>query len=74
MYFVESEYLENLDFMQTFFHRDQAVKYIKKCYKMEKGRHSWHWSNNYFSIASVRNESGDCVASIDNRGTVKIYN
>lgn len=72
MYFVESEYLENMDFMRTFFHYEQAIKYMRKCYKMEKGRHSWQWSNNCFTVASVRAENGKMKAYITNRGVVVI--
>lgn len=72
MYFIESEYLESIDFMKTFFHYEQAVKYLKKRYKMEKGLHSWHWSNNSFIIASVRAENGELKAYINNRGITVI--
>lgn len=72
MYFVESQYLESIDFMKTFYHYEQGIKYIKKCYKMEKGLHGWQWSNNYFIIASVKAESGETKAYINNRGTVVI--
>lgn len=72
MYFVESEYLEKMDFMKTFFHYEQAVKYMKKCYKMEKNLHSWQWSNNCFVIASVRAENGEIKAYITSRGILII--
>lgn len=72
MYFVESEYLENMDFMKTFFQYEQAVKYMKKCYKMEKNKHSWQWPCNCFVIASVRAENGETKAYINNRGTMVI--
>ena len=72
MYFIESEYLESIDFMKTFYHFEQAVKYMKKCYKMEKNKHSWQWSSNYFVIASVRAENGEIRAYINNRGTMVI--
>lgn len=72
MYFIESEYLENMDFMKAFFHYERAVKYMKKCYKMEKNKHSWQWSSNYFVIASVRAENGQIKAYITNRGVIVI--
>ena len=71
MYFVESEYLK-IDFMKAFFHHEQAVKYMKKCYKMEKNSHSWQWSNNSFILASVRAENGEVKAYITNKGIIVI--
>lgn len=72
MYFIESEYL-SIDFAKSFFHHEQAVKALKKQYKKEKGAHSWQYSNVQFSIGYVLNESGNKVASINNKGVLTIF-
>ena len=71
MYFIDSEYLK-IDFMRTFFHYEQAVKYMKRYYKKEKNKHSWQWSSNCFLIASVRAENGEIKAYITNSGEITI--
>jgi len=73
MYFIESEYLENVDSMKAFYHYEQAVKYMKKAYKKEKNLHSWQWAFSPFSVACVRDEKGIMIASVNNRGIITIY-
>lgn len=72
MYFIESEYLKSVDFMKTFFHYEQAIKCLKKCYKKEKNSHNWQWNCNNFIIASVRAENGELKAYINNKGITVI--